>query len=275
MDRLLIRPASGRQAGTGPFARTDHRKDTRIRGHSEIESQTKSTDTTLTTAPDGHPEDAHRCPRSVVGLLERTRAAVRAGGALAVEDADFDGLFCDPPNERFAFYAPTDPLVLKRRGGDHAIGRKLYRYFLDADIPAPNLRLAQGIDTSGSTKTLALSTLEATAEAILADGLASEDELRSALSSLEAFAADPTTVIGIPAHSNTGAVGRRESRSVRRLESHQPSRALGRRPPPARASPPSTPGIRGIAGLHGLSPREHGGNISPTTVVRARVMSPR
>jgi hypothetical protein len=53
VDRLLIRPASGRQAGTGLFARTNHWKDTRTRGHSRIESQTKSTGTTLTTAPDG------------------------------------------------------------------------------------------------------------------------------------------------------------------------------------------------------------------------------
>src|SRR5438034_11000167 len=52
-DRLLIRPASGRQAGTGLSARTDHWKDTRQRGHSKIESQTKSTSATLTTAPDG------------------------------------------------------------------------------------------------------------------------------------------------------------------------------------------------------------------------------
>ncbi len=52
-DRLLIRPASGRQADTGLFARTNHWQDTHTRGHAEIESQTKSTGATLTTAPDG------------------------------------------------------------------------------------------------------------------------------------------------------------------------------------------------------------------------------
>jgi hypothetical protein len=54
-DRLLIRPASGRQAGTGLSARTNHWKDTRQRSHSEIELRTKSTDTNLTKAPDGTP----------------------------------------------------------------------------------------------------------------------------------------------------------------------------------------------------------------------------
>src|SRR5947207_10682550 len=52
-DRLLIRPASGRQADTGLSARTHHWKDIRERSHSQIESQTKSTDANLTNAPDG------------------------------------------------------------------------------------------------------------------------------------------------------------------------------------------------------------------------------
>src|SRR5216683_5503113 len=57
-DRLLIRPASGRQAGTGLFARTYHWKDIHTRSHSQIESRTKSTDTNLTNAPDGTPTDS-------------------------------------------------------------------------------------------------------------------------------------------------------------------------------------------------------------------------
>jgi len=52
-DRLLIRPASGRQADTGPSTRTNHWKDTATAGHSRIESQTESTGANLTTAPDG------------------------------------------------------------------------------------------------------------------------------------------------------------------------------------------------------------------------------
>jgi len=53
-DRLLIRPASGRQAGTGFLARTNRSKDTR-QGHPYAESQTKNTGTTLANAPDGTP----------------------------------------------------------------------------------------------------------------------------------------------------------------------------------------------------------------------------
>src|SRR6266542_2913735 len=54
-DRLLIRPTSGRQAGTGLFARTYPHEDTRKRSHFTNESRTKSTGTTLTKTPDGAP----------------------------------------------------------------------------------------------------------------------------------------------------------------------------------------------------------------------------
>src|SRR5881397_2367515 len=68
-DRLLIRPASGRQADTGPSARTHHWKDTApAAGHSKIESRTKSTETNLTNTPDGTP--THSQMRNV------TRAAL-------------------------------------------------------------------------------------------------------------------------------------------------------------------------------------------------------
>ena len=115
-------------------------------------------------------------PREVV---KRMWAAVRPGGRLVIEDADFDGLFCWPPNEGFSFYARMYPHVLELRGGDPASGRKLYDYFLDARIPSPQVRLAQGFDSAGDTKMLALATLEATAEPIVAAGLASEDEVRA------------------------------------------------------------------------------------------------
>ena len=88
--------------------------------------------------------------------------------------------------------------MLERYGGDAAAGRKLFRYFLEAGIPSPRLRLAQGADTAGEGKTLALTTLEATAGAIIAEQIASADEVSSALASLTAFTDDPGTLVGDP-----------------------------------------------------------------------------
>jgi ubiquinone/menaquinone biosynthesis C-methylase UbiE len=131
-------------------------------------------------------------------LLRRMWAAVAPGGRIVVEDADFEGLFCEPPNDGFAFYARVYPRVLELHGGDAAIGRKLYRYFREASIPDPNLRLAQRADANGEAKTLSLSTLEATADAIVEEGLASIEEVAAAIADLAAFTADRTTVVGDP-----------------------------------------------------------------------------
>jgi ubiquinone/menaquinone biosynthesis C-methylase UbiE len=133
-----------------------------------------------------------------VDLLRRMWAAVRPGGAIVVEDADFDGLFCHPPNDGFAFYALMYPRVLERYGGDAASGRKLYGCFLEAGIPQPSLRLVQRVDADGEAKTLSLSTLEATAEAIVRAKLASLEDVNAAIASLAAFTSDPTSLVGDP-----------------------------------------------------------------------------
>jgi len=74
----------------------------------------------------------------------------------------------------------------------------LFAYFLEAGIPGPNLHLVQRADVDDEAKTLPLATIDATADAIVAAGIASEDELEAALASLAAFAADLETVIGSP-----------------------------------------------------------------------------
>lgn len=131
-------------------------------------------------------------------LLRRMWEAVRTGGALAVEDADFEGLFCDPPNEGYAFWARTYSAVLERNGGDPRLGRKLYRMFLEAGVPDPRMRMAQEVNVERERKVLPLLTLEATATSITEAGLASTEEVESALESLSAFTEDPTSLVAGP-----------------------------------------------------------------------------
>jgi ubiquinone/menaquinone biosynthesis C-methylase UbiE len=133
-----------------------------------------------------------------VDLLGRMWAAVRSGGVLIVEDADFDGWCCDPANEGFDFFVRTYGEVLSRRGGDHAIGRKLYRYFLAAGIRGPEVNLVQPVWTAGEGKILPLTTLEASAGAIVADGVATDDEVAAALTTLGEYTTDTQTLISGP-----------------------------------------------------------------------------
>jgi ubiquinone/menaquinone biosynthesis C-methylase UbiE len=133
-----------------------------------------------------------------VDLLGRMWAAVRPGGAVIVEDADFDGCYSEPSNAGFQLFLDLYPRLLLRRGGDASIGRKLHRNFRLAGIPAPQLALVNSVHSSGELKALRLLTLQATADAMLTEGLATEQELLDAVESLTAFTEDPDTIIGGP-----------------------------------------------------------------------------
>jgi ubiquinone/menaquinone biosynthesis C-methylase UbiE len=133
-----------------------------------------------------------------VEVLRTMWEAVRDGGVIVVEDADFEGSFCDPPNEGFAFWVEAYQRVLERHGGDPLLGRKLHRYFSAAGIPAPELTVVQRADIAGEAKTLPHSTVQATADAIISEGVASAEQVAAALASLIAFAADPGSVCGSP-----------------------------------------------------------------------------
>ena len=78
------------------------------------------------------------------------------------------------------------------------MGRKLFAYFLEAGIPSPSMHLVQRAYVEGEEKTLPLTTVEATAEAIVAQGIATQDEVDAALTSLAAFTDEPGTVVGDP-----------------------------------------------------------------------------
>jgi ubiquinone/menaquinone biosynthesis C-methylase UbiE len=133
-----------------------------------------------------------------VDLLRRMWAAVRPGGTIAVEATDFDGQFSEPPNEAFGLHERLYRQVVERRGGDPTAGRKLFRNFIEAGIPLPQIRLVHGIHSAGKAKTLCVLTLEAIAPAVLAEGLAAADELETTLTDLAAFVADPETLVAQP-----------------------------------------------------------------------------
>lgn len=133
-----------------------------------------------------------------VDLLRRMWEAARPGGVLAVEDADLEGLFCDPDNGGFSFYRRMYVEVLARNGGDPACARRLARYFREAGIPVPQVRLLQGVNAGGAAKVMPLLTLEAIAGSIVSSGLATAGEVAAAAEDLRAFTTDPDTLISDP-----------------------------------------------------------------------------
>jgi hypothetical protein len=125
-------------------------------------------------------------------------AAVRVGGVIAIEDADFDSQFCEPPNAAFDFWVTAYQQVLRAHGGDPLSGRKLHTLFAEAGIPDPTLHVVQRVDRDGESKRMPQLTIEATADAIVAEGIATAEQVRAALDGLAALAEDPSILIGRP-----------------------------------------------------------------------------
>jgi len=132
-----------------------------------------------------------------VDLLRRMWSAVAPGGAIAVEDGDFDALFCYPTNEGYEFYAAEFPETIRRHGGDPTLGRKLFAYFLEAGIPEPDLMVDQRVERDGDVKMLLVLTLDAIAETMLSDGIA-PDRIRAARDDLVKIAGNSSTIVGGP-----------------------------------------------------------------------------
>lgn len=100
--------------------------------------------------------------------------------------------------ERYVIRGGTSGDVLRRHGGDPIAGRKLHRYFLEAGIPEPQTTVVLRVDHMGEAKSLPLLTIDATADAIIEQGVASAEDVRAALSRLADFAADPHSLSGSP-----------------------------------------------------------------------------
>jgi SAM-dependent methyltransferase len=131
-------------------------------------------------------------------LLQRMWAAVRPGGTIAVEATDFDGEFGEPPNEAFATAQRLYRALVDHRGGDPVAGRRMFRRFLDAGIPRPSVRLVQRVDAEGEAKMLFVLTFRAIASAVVDEGIATGEEVDATLAGLEAFVADPETLVAQP-----------------------------------------------------------------------------
>ncbi len=132
-------------------------------------------------------------------VVARMRDALKPGGMLVLEDVDFEGSFCHPPNAAYRQYCDLYREVVRKRGGDADLGPQLYGLCLDAGFDGVVTRVVQpahsGIEPE---KRLALSTLVNIGESVLADGLATPGELDATVAELTSFTDDPRSVIGLP-----------------------------------------------------------------------------
>jgi ubiquinone/menaquinone biosynthesis C-methylase UbiE len=124
--------------------------------------------------------------------------ACAPGGRIVIEDTDFAGSFCYPPCDAYDRYKELYQELLQRRGGDSNIGAKLPAILRRAGIQNVELNVIQPAHMHGEGKLMAPLTMSRISDALIGEGLATEDEAQQILTGLNDVAADSETLISLP-----------------------------------------------------------------------------
>lgn len=131
-------------------------------------------------------------------LLRRAIDALVPGGKILAEDVNIAGQFCDPPSRAVERSYELYVEAAQKRGGDPFIGRRLARLLDDAGFADVDTALVQPFGRTGDAKSMASLTFAAIADGLVADGLATRDEMRAIAAEIAAFTARPDTTISMP-----------------------------------------------------------------------------
>jgi SAM-dependent methyltransferase len=131
------------------------------------------------------------------GAIDIFRSHLRPGGLLVVEDTDFAGYFVHPPSASFDRFLALYLAVVGGRGGDPDVGPRLPGMLGAAGLRHVDAGVVQPMGTTGEVKLVNPLTMRNVADAVVADGLASADEVEAIVADLYAFADDPTTFAGV------------------------------------------------------------------------------
>jgi SAM-dependent methyltransferase len=126
------------------------------------------------------------------------RQHLRPGGILAVEDVDFSGYFTYPESSAFRRYHELYCASVTRRGGDPNIGPRLPALLKQVGFEGVSVHVVQHISIEGEAKIISPLTMENISDVVVADGLASQEEVDDVVRQLYEFAEDPHTLAGTP-----------------------------------------------------------------------------
>ena len=132
------------------------------------------------------------------GMLDRFYRRLRPGGTIGVEDIDFSGNVTYPASKAFQRYHELYCAAVTRRGGDPNIGPRLPGMLKRAGFESIRVSVVQPMALAGEAKLITPLTMENIAGPVLEDGLASQAEIDDLVGELRAFAADPSTLAGLP-----------------------------------------------------------------------------
>ena len=123
---------------------------------------------------------------------------LRPGGMVIVQDIDFTGLFVYPDSRAFRRYHELYCTAVRNRGGDPDIGPRLPLLLKERGFADVQVTVTQPLGCEGEVKVINALTMENIADAVLADQLATREEIDEIVRELYDYAADPMTIAGTP-----------------------------------------------------------------------------
>ena len=132
------------------------------------------------------------------GALTIMYEALRPGGTIVVEDIDSSGQFCYPDSAAIRRYIELYTSVVRKHGGDPNIGQRLPGLLLDAGFDQVQMHVVQPAALEGNVKVLGAVTMENIAGAVLAENLASKEEIAQLVADLYDHARDVRMVMSSP-----------------------------------------------------------------------------
>jgi SAM-dependent methyltransferase len=130
--------------------------------------------------------------------VDTMTAAMRTGGVVAVEDANFAGCFTFPPCSGYDKWVSWYQQTVRRRGGHPDLGPRLPSLLAAAGLADVQVRVAQPAYLAGPHKQLQAMSMAKQKQAVVATGVATADDYDAAHAELQAFIDDPTTLVAAP-----------------------------------------------------------------------------
>lgn len=126
------------------------------------------------------------------------RAALRPGGTIVLEDIDFRGYFCYPDSPALWRYVHLYSETARRRGMDANIGPRLPSLLAASGFENIEMNIVQPSGIEGEVKLISPLTMENIADAVIAEGLASAEEIGNIVAELYTYANTPGTIGCMP-----------------------------------------------------------------------------
>ncbi len=132
------------------------------------------------------------------GILRHMVDAAAPGGAIVVEDIDHSAIFSYPESPAITRYVELYNSVVRGRGGDPEIGPRLPELFREAGLSDVRINVVQPVFMESEPKRMHAITLVNIADAVVAAGLASREEIDATAAEIEEFCRDPHTIVALP-----------------------------------------------------------------------------